>query len=85
VPHQLPLPGVFDDLVDVTCSIGSIKRSSFRVEFEMHVGSRLVADGYGVGVGFDYTAQHASPLPGPPRGREPPRRRRRDPPGRKQL
>ncbi|HTE60912.1 MAG TPA: acyl-CoA thioesterase [Solirubrobacteraceae bacterium] len=56
-------PVVFDELVDVTCSIGNIKRSSFQVEFEMRVGSQLVADGYGVAVGFDDTAKHASPLP----------------------
>jgi acyl-CoA thioester hydrolase len=56
-------PVVFDELVDVTCSIGNIKRSSFWVEFEMRVGSRLVADGYGVGVGVDYAAHQATPRP----------------------
>jgi acyl-CoA thioester hydrolase len=56
-------PVVFDEVVDVTCTIGNVKRSSFRVEFEMRVGSRLAAEGYGVLVGFDYTAQQASPLP----------------------
>jgi acyl-CoA thioester hydrolase len=56
-------PVVFDEVVDVKCSIGNVKRSSFRVEFEMRVGSRLAAEGYGVLVGFDYTSQQASPLP----------------------
>ncbi|MDX6732261.1 MAG: acyl-CoA thioester hydrolase [Baekduia sp.] len=56
-------PVVFDEVVDVKCSIGNVKRSSFRVEFEMRVGSRLVAEGYGVLVGFDYTTQQASVLP----------------------
>jgi acyl-CoA thioester hydrolase len=56
-------PVVFDEAVDVKCSIGNVKRSSFRVEFEMRVGSRLVAEGYGVLVGFDYTTQQAAVLP----------------------
>jgi acyl-CoA thioester hydrolase len=56
-------PVVFDEVVDVKCSIGNVKRSSFRVEFEMRVGSRLAAEGYGVLVGFDYTTQQASQLP----------------------
>lgn len=56
-------PVVFDEVVDVKCSIGNVKRSSFRVEFEMRVGTRLAAEGYGVLVGFDYTSQQASPLP----------------------
>jgi acyl-CoA thioester hydrolase len=56
-------PVVFDEAVDVTCSIGNVKRSSFRVEFEMRVGSRLVAEGYGVLVGFDYANEQAAVLP----------------------
>ncbi|MCW3002800.1 MAG: acyl-CoA thioesterase [Conexibacter sp.] len=56
-------PVLFDEVVDVNCSIGNVKRSSFRVEFEMRVGTRLVAEGYGVLVGFDYIAQQAAPLP----------------------
>jgi acyl-CoA thioester hydrolase len=56
-------PVVFDEVVDVQCSIGNVKRSSFRVEFDMRVGTRLAAEGYGVLVGFDYTTQQASALP----------------------
>jgi acyl-CoA thioester hydrolase len=56
-------PVRFDEEVAVTCSIGNVKRSSFRVEFEMRVGSRLAAEGYGVLVGFDYVAQTAAQLP----------------------
>jgi acyl-CoA thioester hydrolase len=40
-----------------------VRRSSFRVEFDMRVGTRLVAEGYGVLVGFDYTEQKAAQLP----------------------
>jgi acyl-CoA thioester hydrolase len=56
-------PVYFDEVVDVHCTIGNVKRSSFRVQFEMRVGSRLVAEGYGVLVGFDYPAQQAAQLP----------------------
>ncbi len=56
-------PVLFDEEVAVQCSIGNVKRSSFRVEFEMRVGTRLVAEGYGVLVGFDYGAQQAAQLP----------------------
>ncbi|MCW2986744.1 MAG: acyl-CoA thioesterase [Conexibacter sp.] len=56
-------PVHFDEEVAVACSIGNVKRSSFRVEFDMRVGSRLVAEGYGVLVGFDYKSQQAAQLP----------------------
>ena len=56
-------PVLFDEEVAIRCSIGNVKRSSFRVEFEMRVGSRLAAEGYGVLVGFDYSAQQAAALP----------------------
>ncbi len=48
----------------VNLRAGDVRRSSFRVEFEMRVGERLLAEGYGVLVGYDYAAQRASPLPG---------------------
>jgi acyl-CoA thioester hydrolase len=56
-------PVLFDEEVAIRCSIGNVKRSSFRVEFEMRVGSRLAAEGYGVLVGFDYSEQTAAQLP----------------------
>jgi acyl-CoA thioester hydrolase len=56
-------PVHFDEELEVHCSIGETRRSSFRVEFAMRVGERLAAEGYGVLVGFDYTAQQAAPLP----------------------
>ena len=56
-------PVHFDEDVAVACSIGNVKRSSFRVEFDMRVGTRLVAEGYGVLVGFDYASQVAAQLP----------------------
>jgi acyl-CoA thioester hydrolase len=56
-------PVYFDQEVEVQCSISHVRRSSFRVEFDMRVESRLVAEGYGVLVGFDYGAEQAAPLP----------------------
>ena len=56
-------PAHFDDQVAIECSVSDVARSSFRVPFRMSVGERLVAEGYGVLVGFDYTAQKASALP----------------------
>jgi acyl-CoA thioester hydrolase len=53
----------FDETVEVRCKIGSVRRSSFRVEFEMRVEGRLVAEGYGVLVGFDYVNHQAAQLP----------------------
>ena len=53
----------FDETVEVRCTIGSVRRSSFRVEFEMRVEGRLVAEGYGVLVGFDYVNHQAAQLP----------------------
>jgi acyl-CoA thioester hydrolase len=56
-------PVHFDEEVAINLSIGNVRRSSFRVEFEMRVESRLVAEGYGVLVGFDYVEQTAAQLP----------------------
>ena len=36
------------------CSIGEVRRSAFQVAFEMTVGDRVAAEGYGWLVGFDY-------------------------------
>jgi acyl-CoA thioester hydrolase len=56
-------PVHYDDHVAIACSVSDVRRSSFRVPFRMTVGDRLVAEGYGVLVGFDYTAQKAMHLP----------------------
>ena len=46
-----------------------MRRSSFRVPFEMRVEEGQVAEGYGLLVGFDYAAQKAMALPDDLRGR----------------
>ena len=56
-------PVHYDEQVAIACSVSDVRRSSFRVPFRMSVGERLVAEGYGVLVGFDYTAQKAAHLP----------------------
>ena len=56
-------PVHYDQQVGISCSVSDVARSSFRVPFEMHVDTRLVAEGYGVLVGFDYTRERAMPLP----------------------
>ena len=56
-------PVHYDEQVAIACSVADVKRSSFRIPFEMTVDSRTVAEGYGVLVGFDYDAQKAMALP----------------------
>jgi acyl-CoA thioester hydrolase len=56
-------PVYYDEELHVISRVGEIRRSSFQITFEMRVGDRLAAEGYGWLVGFDYEAQKASPLP----------------------
>ena len=56
-------PVAFDEEVEVRCWIGEVRRSACEVRFEMHVGERLVAEGFGWLVGFDYATQRAARLP----------------------
>ena len=62
-------PVAFDEQVAIACSVADVRRSSFRVPFAMSVDERLVAEGYGVLVGFDYAAQKAARLPDAVRAR----------------
>jgi acyl-CoA thioester hydrolase len=56
-------PVQYDEQVAIACSISDVRRSSFRIPFEMRVDDRLAAEGYGVLVGFDYATQKAAQLP----------------------
>ena len=56
-------PGHFGETIETFIRPAAIARSSFRVEFEMRVGERLLAEGYGVLVGYHYAQQRAAPLP----------------------
>ena len=58
-------PAFFNDEIRTWIRPVEMKRSSIRLEFEMRVESddRLVADGWGALVGYDYGAGKAQPLP----------------------
>ena len=56
-------PVAFDEDVAVSSWIGEVRRSAFQVKFEMRVGERAAAEGYGWLVGFDYAAEKSAPLP----------------------
>ena len=56
-------PGFYDELLEITLTIDDVRRSSFRVNFTMRVGERLLAEGWGALVGYDYASGKASPLP----------------------
>ena len=58
-------PAVFDDRVRVFVEPGDLRRSSLRLDFQMVAerDGRLVAEGYGVLVGYDYATGLAQPVP----------------------
>ena len=58
-------PASFDEDIRIFIRPGELRRSSFRLEFEMRCDGddRLVAEGYGVLVGYDYAAGKALPIP----------------------
>jgi acyl-CoA thioester hydrolase len=56
-------PGHYGEMLEIMIRPEEIKRSSFRVAFAMRVGERLLAEGWGALVGYDYAAGTAMPLP----------------------
>ncbi len=58
-------PGFFDDDVRIFIRPGELKRSSFELLFEMRAeeDGRLMAEGKGTMVGYDYDAGGAAPIP----------------------
>jgi acyl-CoA thioester hydrolase len=58
-------PAFFDEEIRTCVRPAEVKRSSVRLDFAMHaVGDeRLLAEGYGVLVGYDYAAGRAMALP----------------------
>lgn len=58
-------PAFFDEEIRTCIRPGEVRRSSARLEFAMFAAGdeRLLADGYGVVVGYDYAAGRAMPLP----------------------
>jgi acyl-CoA thioester hydrolase len=58
-------PAFFDEEIRTCIRPGEIARSSARLEFAMHAlrDERLLAEGYGTVVGYDYAAGRSMPLP----------------------
>jgi acyl-CoA thioester hydrolase len=58
-------PAFFGDLIRTYIWPSELKRSSLRLAFEMRTekDGRLVAEGWGTLVGYDYGAGHAQPIP----------------------
>ena len=58
-------PASFDEDIRIFVRPGKLERSSLRLDFEMRCDGddRLVAEGYGVLVGYDYEAGRAQPIP----------------------
>ena len=55
-------PAYFDEEIRTRVRPSHLERSSFRTEFRMEVADRLIAEGHGVYVGYDYVAERARPL-----------------------
>ena len=64
-------PAHFDEDIRTWIRPAELRRSSLRLEFEMCAESdgRLVADGWGVLVGYDYAEGRSHPIPDALRGR----------------
>jgi len=58
-------PAFFGDELRVFVEPGEVRRSSVRLDFRMvrEADRRLIADGYGVLVGYDYAAGRAQAVP----------------------
>jgi acyl-CoA thioester hydrolase len=58
-------PAFFDEEIRTCIRTGDVARSSARLEFAMFAvrDDRLLAEGYGVVVGYDYAAGRSMPLP----------------------
>ena len=64
-PVAYRAPAYFGEEVRTSVRPSHLERSSFRTEFRMDVADRLIAEGYGVYVGYDYVAEKAQPLAEP--------------------
>jgi acyl-CoA thioester hydrolase len=58
-------PAFFDEDIATSVRPSTIARSSFRIEFEMRseADQRVLAEGYGVLVGYRYSEGKSTPLP----------------------
>jgi acyl-CoA thioester hydrolase len=58
-------PGQYDEEVAIRVRPADVGTKSFRLEFDMRVGDRLLAEGHGVLVGYDYETGATAELPRP--------------------
>jgi len=56
-------PAHFDEEVAIRVRPAEVGTKSLRLEFEMAVGERLIAEGHGILVGYDYESGETVPLP----------------------
>jgi acyl-CoA thioester hydrolase len=58
-------PACFDEEIRTHIRPADVRRSSFKVHFEMRSegDGRLLAEGWGALVGYDYAAERSTPLP----------------------
>ena len=56
-------PAHFDEEVAIRVRPADVGTKSLKLEFDMRVGERLIAEGHGVLVGYDYEAERTVPLP----------------------
>ena len=56
-------PAHFDEDVDIRVRPADVGTKSLKLEFEMAVGERLIAEGHGILVGYDYEAGETVALP----------------------
>lgn len=56
-------PGRYGERIDTLLRPSTLGRSSFRLECEMRVGERVLADGYAVIVAYDLAAARSMPIP----------------------
>ena len=55
-------PAYFGEEIRTSVRPSHLERSSFRTQFRMEAEDRLIAEGYGVYVGYDYVGERAQPL-----------------------
>jgi acyl-CoA thioester hydrolase len=56
-------PGHFGERIETFLRPDDVGRTSFRTDFEMRVGERVLADGYSVMVIFDRDERRPAPIP----------------------
>ena len=56
-------PAYFDEEIAIRVRPAEIGTKSLKLEFEMAVGERLIAEGHGILVGYDYESGRTVPLP----------------------